>query len=109
MFSVYLELQVYVRLRPFFREFLERMSQMYEVRCLFISKRLDRRYLFNLACFTQTPHLFCASTEFSDYSFHGFKESLRWQAAQHPGSQKTAGQVSDEEDYWNLYWENVKH
>lgn len=33
--------QVYVRLRPFFREFLERMSQIYEVNIILPTPKVD--------------------------------------------------------------------
>lgn len=45
----------------------------------------------------------CCPFKISDYSLHGFKESLRWQVAQHPGSKKTVGQVSDDTNLWNSF------
>jgi len=58
----------------------------------FIFPRDSTPYPFNCKFKLLIIHLLLLS----DYSLHGFKESVRGQVAQHPGPEEAAGQVSDD-------------
>lgn len=76
---------------PFSANFLNACLKCMRWDTTLISKRLHTVFVW-IECLCIT-HLLLITI--SDYSLHGFKESVRRQVAQHPGSEKTVGQVSD--------------
>lgn len=55
------------------------------------------QWLFMIFFFCLHVSYLAMSFEIADYPLHSVKESLRWQVAQHPWPEETAGQVSDSE------------